>query len=235
MILSATTRQPVGGFLTLLTLGSLALSGCGLGGPSPVGTDQQATAGITPTPELLRLPLRWTAPLPPTPSPTVPLSQTATQTPERPIPSPTRATRTPRPTSPSPTVARLHVASANAARLASASSQIRWLNRIKGPGNLVELDVPEPLLWGSGWCARTPAFLEQNMARIVVRLFANGEGIDSALYAVRDYGSEDPPIPPIVAARTCSSMRGQWAPPCSRSNTPGPRSSTTGGAPTREA
>ena len=50
---------------------------------------------------------------------------------------------------------------------------------------------PEPLLWGSGWCASTQEILEQNYTVMGTRLFVNDFQIDPAYYATRDYTSDD--------------------------------------------
>jgi len=87
------------------------------------------------------------------------------------------------------------VASAVEARRAHESSSARTLNRIMTPDRTLSLPEPEPLLWGSGWCAQSQAILEQNETAIETQLLVEGMQIDPSYYASRDYGSNDPSSP----------------------------------------
>ena len=87
------------------------------------------------------------------------------------------------------------VASAGDARRAFESSSTRSLNRIMTPDQTLSLPESEPLLWGSGWCAKSLEILEQNDSAMDTHLLVDTIQIDPDYNASRDYGSDDPTNP----------------------------------------
>jgi hypothetical protein len=101
-------------------------------------------------------------------------------------------TDSPLPTSAAKQVQTFVVGSAEAAAAASESESAQRVNRLMDEQYHVRITTSEPLLWGTGWCASSPAILDANFRAMEPQLFVNGETISSERYAVRDYGNPDP-------------------------------------------
>jgi hypothetical protein len=87
------------------------------------------------------------------------------------------------------------VATSIQARKAFEGSSARSLNRLTTPDQTLNLSESEPLLLGSGWCASSQEILEENDTVMETSLLVNSALIDSANYAARDYGSDEPNNP----------------------------------------
>jgi hypothetical protein len=84
------------------------------------------------------------------------------------------------------------ISSADSARQAYLSGDIRWLNELILPGSQLSIEQDEPLLWGSGWCSLSEDALENSMDHVRIQLFINDHRIDNSYIASRDYTKEEP-------------------------------------------